>query len=133
MAINMFSKTIIFITLYEPNISIAQNRVKLLMPCSSKAIKSTNPNEAQNSDWDVSNKLRTCGTIYYTVSYIQIKFTLQIVAKFHRLFRCYQNPANHSTNDSTCSSPNRHNTIAIDLSLKVIATSKHNIFCIIWR
>lgn len=57
MAINIFNKTIILITLYEPNISIAQKRVKLLIPCNSNAIKSTKPNDAQNSDCDVSNKL----------------------------------------------------------------------------
>lgn len=28
------------------------------MPCRSNAIKSTNPNEAQNRDCDVSNKLK---------------------------------------------------------------------------
>lgn len=59
IAINMLSRTMILITLYEPNINIAQKRVKLLMPCSSNAIKSTRPNDAQNSDWDVSNKLQS--------------------------------------------------------------------------
>lgn len=57
MAINIFSSTIMLMTLYEPNINMAQNRVKLLIPCSSNAIKSTSPNDAQNSDCDVSNKL----------------------------------------------------------------------------
>lgn len=57
MAINMFKRTIMLITLYDPNINIAQKRVKLLMPCNSKAIKSTRPNDAQNKDWDVSNRL----------------------------------------------------------------------------
>lgn len=58
MAINMFKSTIILITLYDPNINIAQKRVKLLMPCNSNAIKSTRPNDAQNRDCDVSNKLQ---------------------------------------------------------------------------
>lgn len=58
MAINIFKSTIILMTEYEPNISIAQKRVKLLMPCNSNAIKSTRPNDAQNKDWDVSNKLQ---------------------------------------------------------------------------
>lgn len=57
MAINMLSKTITFITEYEPNINSAQNLVKLLIPVSSKVIKSTSPKLAQNSDWEVSNKL----------------------------------------------------------------------------
>lgn len=46
------------ITLYDPNINKAQNRVKLLIPCNSNAIKSTKPNDAQNNDCDVSNKLK---------------------------------------------------------------------------
>lgn len=54
---SMFNSTIILMTLYEPNINIAQNRVKLLIPCSSNAIKSTKPNDAQNNDCDVSNRL----------------------------------------------------------------------------
>lgn len=58
MAMSMLSRTIMLITLYDPNMSNAQNRVKLLIPCRSKAIKSTNPNEAQNSDWDVSKRLQ---------------------------------------------------------------------------
>lgn len=62
MAINMFNRTIILMTLYEPNINIAQKRVKLLMPCNSNAIKSTKPNDAQNSDWDVSNMLMAKAT-----------------------------------------------------------------------
>lgn len=53
----MFNNTIIFITLYDPNINIAQKRVKLLIPSNSNAIKSTKPNDAQNSDCEVSNKL----------------------------------------------------------------------------
>lgn len=48
----------ILMTLYDPNINIAQKRVKLLIPCSSNAIKSTRPKDAQNNDWDVSNKLK---------------------------------------------------------------------------
>lgn len=59
MAINMFNRTMMLITLYDPNINIAQNRVKLFIPCSSNAIKSTKPKDAQNNDWDVSNKLET--------------------------------------------------------------------------
>lgn len=47
----------ILMTLYDPNINIAQKRVKLLIPCNSNAIKSTKPKDAQNNDWDVSNKL----------------------------------------------------------------------------
>lgn len=58
MAISMFSNTMMLITLYEPNINMAQKRVKLLMPCSSNAIKSTSPNDAQKSDWDVSKRLK---------------------------------------------------------------------------
>lgn len=54
----MFNNTIMLITLYDPNINKAQNRVKLLIPCNSNAIKSTKPNEAQNNDCDVSNKLK---------------------------------------------------------------------------
>lgn len=58
MAISMFNNTIMLITLYDPNINKAQNRVKLLIPCNSNAIKSTKPNDAQNNDCDVSNKLK---------------------------------------------------------------------------
>lgn len=57
MAISMLSNTIILITEYEPNIRRAQKRVKLLMPAKSKETKSTRPKEAQNNDWEVSNKL----------------------------------------------------------------------------
>lgn len=57
MAINMFKSTMILITLYDPNISIAQKRVKLFIPCNSNAIRSTRPNEAQNNDCDVSKRL----------------------------------------------------------------------------
>lgn len=35
----------------------AQNLVNSLIPVSSKSVKDTNPKEAQNKDWDVSNKL----------------------------------------------------------------------------
>jgi hypothetical protein len=38
--------------------SKAQNRVKLFIPVKSKAIKSTNPNDAQKRDCEVSNKLK---------------------------------------------------------------------------
>jgi hypothetical protein len=58
IAISILRSTITFITEYEPNISSAQKRVKLLTPVNSKAIKSTMPKLAQNKDWDVSNKLK---------------------------------------------------------------------------
>lgn len=54
----MFNRTIILITEYEPKVSNAQKRVKLLMPVSSNVVKSTRPNDAQNRDWEVSNKLK---------------------------------------------------------------------------
>lgn len=54
----MFNSTIILITEYEPKVSNAQKRVKLLIPVSSNVVKSTRPNEAQNRDWEVSNKLK---------------------------------------------------------------------------
>lgn len=57
MAISMLSKTIMFITEYDPNSSRPQNLVKLLIPVKSNAIKSTRPKPAQKSDWDVSNIL----------------------------------------------------------------------------
>lgn len=63
MAINMFSRTMILMTLYDPNMSSAQNRVKLLIPCRSKAIKSTRPKEAQNKLCDVSKRLKVRGLI----------------------------------------------------------------------
>lgn len=37
-------------TEYEPNISKAQKRVKLLIPAKSKDTKSTRPKDAQNKD-----------------------------------------------------------------------------------
>lgn len=46
-------------TEYDPKVSSAQNRVKLLMPVSSKVVRSTRPKDAQKSDWEVSNKLET--------------------------------------------------------------------------
>lgn len=52
-----FSRTIMLITEYDPNINIAQNLVKLPTPVSSKASNSTRPKEAQKRDWEVSNKL----------------------------------------------------------------------------
>lgn len=57
MAISMLSRTITFITEYEPNIRSAQNLVKLLIPVRSKDIRSIIPKLAQKSDCDVSNKL----------------------------------------------------------------------------
>lgn len=58
MAINMFSSTMMFITEYDPKSKSAQNRVKLFIPARSNEVRSTRPNEAQNRDWDVSNKLK---------------------------------------------------------------------------
>ena len=57
MAISIFNSTIILQTLYDPNISKAQNRVNSLIPVSSKSVSETSPNDAQNNDCDVSNKL----------------------------------------------------------------------------
>lgn len=57
MAINMLSSTITLITEYEPNISSAQNLVKLLIPVNSNDIRSIKPKLAQKRDCDVSNKL----------------------------------------------------------------------------
>lgn len=57
MAMRRFSSTITLITEYDPYINMAQKRVKLPTPVSSKASNSTNPNEAQKSDCDVSNRL----------------------------------------------------------------------------
>ena len=50
MAISRLRSTITLMTEYEPNISMAQNRVKEPRPVSSKASNSTRPNEAQNRD-----------------------------------------------------------------------------------
>lgn len=50
MAISIFSKTIIFMTLYDPNIKSVQNLVKLLIPVRSNAIRSISPKLAQNND-----------------------------------------------------------------------------------
>lgn len=50
MAISIFRRTIILITEYDPNISKAQNLVKLLMPVNSKDIKSIKPKLAQKRD-----------------------------------------------------------------------------------
>lgn len=58
MAISMLSSTMMLITEYEPKVSSAQNLVKLLMPVSSKVVRSTRPKDAQNRDCDVSNKLK---------------------------------------------------------------------------
>lgn len=46
------------ITLYDPNISKAQNRVNPLMPAKSNDTKSTRPKDAQKRDCDVSKRLR---------------------------------------------------------------------------
>lgn len=45
-------------TEYDPNINMHQNLVKDPSPASSKASNSTSPKEAQNKDWEVSNKLQ---------------------------------------------------------------------------
>lgn len=57
MAINRFSRTTMLITEYVPNISIPQNRVKILMPSSSKLSRSIRPKTAQNSVCVVSKRL----------------------------------------------------------------------------
>lgn len=57
MAMRRLSRTITFITEYDPYINMAQKRVKLPTPVSSKASNSTRPNDAQKSDCDVSNRL----------------------------------------------------------------------------
>lgn len=59
MAISRFSRTITLITQYEPNIKRPQKRVYVLMPSSSKFSNPTMPNDAQKSDCDDSNKLKT--------------------------------------------------------------------------
>lgn len=59
MAISMLSSTMMLITEYDPNMRRAQKRVKLLIPCSSNAMRSTRPKPAQNRDCDVSNRLKT--------------------------------------------------------------------------
>lgn len=43
---------------------MAQNLVKLLMPVNSKVERSIKLNDAQNSDWDVSNKLQQDGKTF---------------------------------------------------------------------
>lgn len=58
MAISRLRSTMTLITEYEPNMSMAQNRVKEPRPTSSKASNSTSPNEAQNRDCEVSNRLQ---------------------------------------------------------------------------
>ena len=58
MAISMLSSTMMLMTEYEPNMSRAQNRVKLLIPVRSKDIRSTMPKLAQNNDCDVSKRLK---------------------------------------------------------------------------
>ena len=58
MAMSMLRSTMILITEYEPNMSKAQNRVKLLIPVKSNAMRSTRPNDAQKRDCEVSNKLK---------------------------------------------------------------------------
>lgn len=44
-------------TEYDPKSKRAQKRVKLFIPSKSNDIKSTKPNDAQNSDCDVSKRL----------------------------------------------------------------------------
>lgn len=50
------------------------------------------------------------------------KFTWQIVAKCHRLFQHCQNLECPRGNDSIFSSPNQHNTKAIDLNRNQMQT-----------
>ena len=57
IAMSMLSSTIRLQTEYDPNISKAQKRVNSLIPVSSKSVNDTKPKDAQNRDWDVSNKL----------------------------------------------------------------------------
>lgn len=57
MAMRRLSSTITLITEYDPYINMAQKRVKLPTPVSSKASSSTSPNEAQKSDCEVSKRL----------------------------------------------------------------------------
>ena len=54
MAMSMLSSTIMLQQLYTPNISRAQNLVKSFTPVSSKSLRLTSPNTAQNSDCSVS-------------------------------------------------------------------------------
>ena len=54
---SMLSSTIRLQTEYDPNMSKAQKRVNSLIPVSSKSVNDTKPKDAQNNDWDVSNKL----------------------------------------------------------------------------
>lgn len=58
MAMSRLSSTMTLMTAYVPNMSMPQNRVKILMPSSSNESKSTSPNAAQNSVCIVSNKLQ---------------------------------------------------------------------------
>lgn len=58
MAIRRFNKTITLITLYEPNIRRPQKRVYVLIPVSSKFSSPTIPKDAQNKDWEDSNRLK---------------------------------------------------------------------------
>lgn len=58
MAIKRFSKTITFITLYDPNISNPQNLVYDLIPLNSKFSRPIMPKLAQNKDCVDSNKLK---------------------------------------------------------------------------
>ena len=72
----MFKSTMMLITEYEPNMRRAQNLVKLLIPVRSKDMRSTIPKLAQNSDCEVSKRLKIrennlkIGFIkYYLLSY----------------------------------------------------------------
>lgn len=133
IAINIFRSTIMLMTLYDPNINNAQKRVKLLIPCNSNAIKSTRPNDAQNRDWDVSNKLQMKKSNrndnysnWFRVHLVYIDvwtlITLQSAAKCRKLFHYCQNPEYQHENDSIFSFPNPHNTIAIDLNRNQMQT-----------
>lgn len=74
MAISMFSSTIMLMTEYEPNMSRAQKRVKLLIPVRSNDMRSTIPKLAQNNDCEVSNRL---GKIFF----VRVIFSLDLLKK----------------------------------------------------
>lgn len=57
-------------TEYDPNISRAQNLVKLFIPVRSKDIKSTIPKLAQNSDCEVSKRLQIKQINAFSKSYL---------------------------------------------------------------
>lgn len=58
MAMSRLSSTTILITEYVPNMSMSQNRVKILIPSKSKLSRSTRPNTAQNNVCVVSKRLQ---------------------------------------------------------------------------